>query len=165
MPSHSSEKCRLCSKRSVEQALVLHGPEGTGCWEGPPCHKLRTYYRNRDRYNKQRRLKYREANGSETIVKTLLAPEVPAAVLHLYRTRVGDPLHAAGAELWVGQKKVAVVEPVHTLGMTGSQVKAYLRQVLHAFSQQQGVALEKFETQVELDPGTCPIAPCPLRPY
>jgi hypothetical protein len=98
------------------------------------------------------------------MMKVVPIQAAPAAVLHLYRPRVGDPLHAVGAELWVGQKKVAMIEPVHTLGMTGSQVKAYLCQILQAFSQQQGVDLEKFETQVELNPSTCPITPCPLRP-
>lgn len=167
MPRSSQEKCRLCSKLSTEVARQRHGSDGTGCWtdEANRCHRRRSYYRSRDRYNQRRRLKYRTDSGSEAAVKILPVPETPAAVLHLYRTRVGDPLHAVGAELWMGQKKVAVIEPVHTLGMTGSQVKAYLRQVLHAFSQQQGVALEKFETQVELDPSTCPITPCPLRPY
>ena len=69
-------------------------------------------------------------------------PEIAAAVLHLYRPRVGDPLHAVGAELWVGQKKVAAIEPVHTLGMSGSQVKTYLKQILQSFSQELGVELE-----------------------
>lgn len=165
MLAPNSERCRLCSKLAIAQAQARHGAEGTGCWDDSHCHQRRSYYRNRNRHNKQRRLKYREANGSETAVKVLLAPEIPAAVLHLYRTRIGNPLHAVGAELWVGEKKAVVIEPVHTLGMTGSQVKGYLHQVLQAFSQQQGVTLEKFETQVELDPGTCPITPCPLRPY
>jgi hypothetical protein len=32
-------------------------------------------------------------------------PSVPAAVLYLYRQRVDAPIHAVGAELWVGQEK------------------------------------------------------------
>lgn len=165
MLAPNAERCRLCSKLTAAQAQARHGVEGTGCWDDNRCHQRRSYYRNRDRYNKQRRTKYRGAEGDEMTVKVVPIQAVSAAVLHLYRSRIGDPLHAVGAELWVGEKKVAVVEPVHTLGMTGSQVKGYLRQVLHAFSQQQRVVLEKFETQVELDPGICPITPCPLRPY
>ena len=165
MPARGSEKCRQCSKLSVEQALQKHGSQGTGCWEGEPCHKRRTYYRNRDRYNQQRRRKYRAAqDNNESAVEVPSVPQVPAAILHLYRPRVGDPLHAVGAELWVGQKKVAAIEPVHTLGMSGSQVKTYLKQILQSFSQEQGVELEKFAAQVELDPAACPIYPCPLRP-
>jgi len=51
MPARGSEKCRQSSKLSVEQALQKYGYQGTDCWEGEPCHKRRTYYRNRDRYN------------------------------------------------------------------------------------------------------------------
>jgi transposase len=58
MPSRGSDKCRQCSKLSLEQALQKHGAEGDGCWSGEPCHKRRTYYRHRDRYNRDRRLKY-----------------------------------------------------------------------------------------------------------
>ncbi len=58
MPSRGSDKCRQCSKLSLEQALLKHGAEGDGCWLGEPCHKRRTYYRHRDRYNRARRLKY-----------------------------------------------------------------------------------------------------------
>lgn len=165
MLAPNSERCRLCSKLAIAQAKAQHGAEGTGCWDDRHCHQRRSNKRHRDRYNRQRRHKYRDAKGGEMTVKPIPIQVVPAAVLHLYRTRIGDPLHAVGAELWVGEKKIAVVEPVHTLGLTKSQVKGYLRQVLHAFSQQQGVVLEKFEAQVELDPGTCPITPCPLRPY
>ncbi|PSP36558.1 MAG: hypothetical protein BRC57_01220, partial [Cyanobacteria bacterium QS_8_48_54] len=85
--------------------------------------------------------KYRAAkDDNESVIKVPSVPEIPAAVLHLYRPRVGDPLHAVGAELWVEQKKVAAIEPVHTLGMSGSQVKTYLKQILQSFSQELGVS-------------------------
>lgn len=161
MARPQSEKCRRCAKLPASEARQRYD-----CWsdEKNRCHRRRTYYRSRDRYNKTRRQKYRASKGDEISVEVVSPPTTLAAVLHLYRERVGDPLHAVGAELWVGQQKVAEIEPVHTLGMTGSQVKAYLRQVLGVFSQHQGVALERFEAQVELDPSTCPISPCPLRP-
>lgn len=161
MARAESEKCRRCAKLTAAEARQRHD-----CWsdEANRCHRQRSYYRSRDLYNKTRRLKYRAGKGDEVSVVAISPPAAPAAVLHLYRARVGDPLHAVSAELWVGSKKVAEIEPVHTFGMTGSQVKTYLRQVLQAFSQQQGLELKKFETQKELNPGTCPIHPCPLRP-
>lgn len=161
MPRPVKEKCRLCSKLPSAEVLLKHGPEGDNCWNPTVCHRRRNYYRHRDRVNPQRR---RERQAGEQAILNLSAPAIPAAVLHLYRERVGDPLHAVGAELWVGQQKVAAISPVHTLGMTGSQVKAYLRRALEALSQHQGVALERFEAQVERDPSACPIVPCPLRP-
>ncbi len=160
MPSLRSEKCRLCSKLSAERALLKHGPEGTACWEGEPCHKRRTYYRHRERYNKTRRLKRQSPENAPLVVPVLLAP---AAVLHLYRERVDAPLHAIGAELWMGKEKVAAIEPVHCLGLTSRQVAAYLQEVLQVFSQKYEVAIAKFSAQVELDPSRCPISPCPLH--
>ena len=59
MPVKASDKCRQCSKLSVENAIARHGTEGDGCWAGEPCHKRRTYYKKRDLYNRNRRLKYR----------------------------------------------------------------------------------------------------------
>ena len=64
VPKTGSERCRRCAKLSLEQAIALHGPDGTGCWEGSPCHKRRSYYKNRDRYNKQRRKQYRVNQGN-----------------------------------------------------------------------------------------------------
>jgi hypothetical protein len=77
-------------------------------------------------------------------------PAVPAAVLYLYRQRVDAPIHAIGAELWVGQKKKAAIAPVHCFGLTAGQIAAYLQQVLMVFSQKYGSGkrLDKFATQV-----------------
>ncbi len=44
MPKTANEKCRLCAKLSAEEAIARHGPDGTNCWVGGPCHKRRTYY-------------------------------------------------------------------------------------------------------------------------
>jgi hypothetical protein len=174
-----SEKCRQCAKLSIEQAIAKHGPEGTNCFEGDQCHKRRTYYKNRDRYNKQRRAKYRLGQGQgeerdtgqpvamvsdRPLAIAVPTPQTYAAILHLYRARVGDPLHAIGVELWYGGAKVAFVDPVHTLGWSQSQVKnEYLRDVLKSFSEYAGGTMAQFETPVEHHPETCPIVDCPLR--
>jgi hypothetical protein len=169
MPKPLSEKCRLCAKLTAAEAIAKHGPTGTNCWDGDKCHKRRTYYRNRDRYNTTKRTQYRgiEAAGvdntGQTAVLAVAPPIVTAAVLHLYRERVDDPLHAIGAELWLGQDKVAEIEPVHTMGLLPAQVKAFLKEVLAAFSRQVGSNITQFEVQTERSPQACPIRPCPLH--
>jgi len=164
MPRSSQEKCRLCSKLSAEVARQRHGPEGTGCWtdEANRCHRRRSYYRSRDHYNKSRRLK---RQSPEDLPLEVPITPAPAAVLHLYRERVDAPLHAIGAELWMGQEKVAAIEPVHCLGLTSRQVATYLQEVLQVFSHKYEVSLAKFSAQVELHPSRCPISPCPLHYY
>ncbi len=161
MSRSSSEKCRLCSKLSITQAQEHHGTEGTGCWDDAHCHQRRSYYRSRDRYNKSRRLKRQSPENTPLQVPI---PPAPAAVLHLYRERVDAPLHAISAELWLGQEKVAAIEPVHCLGLTSRQVAAYLQEVLQVFSHKYEVSISKFSAQVELDPSRCPISSCPLCP-
>ncbi len=178
MPKASSEKCRRCAKLSFEQAIALHGPEGSGCWEGAPCHKRRSYYKNRDRYNKQRKQQYRinqgtspaeaevlSSSGEKTTTQVIAVP-VPqsvAAIVHLYRQNQSAPLHAIGFELLQNGSKTVEVEAVHTLGWTGIQVKQYMRDVLRSLSQHVGQEITKFEAQVEHSPETCAIADCPLH--
>ncbi|MGB8700841.1 MAG: hypothetical protein WCD18_15600 [Thermosynechococcaceae cyanobacterium] len=157
MPKSASEKCRLCSKLSAAEAIDRHGPTGNNCWVGDTCHKRRTYYRNRDRYNRDKRQQYRQKTGQEPVVLAIAPPTVAAAALQLYRARVDAPLHAIGAELRVGDRVVARIEPIHAQGLSAAQVKGFLREVLLAFSVQAGEDLGKFEVQQELSPGLCPI--------
>ena len=163
MPKSAREKCRLCAKLDMEGAIARHGPAGTGCWEGDKCHKRRTYYRNRDRYNKDRRHQYAIETGRIVPVISVPVPESIAAIVHLYRTTKSSALHAIAAELLRSGVLVAKVEPVHTLGWTATQVKDYLRAVLRSFSEQVGEEVGQFEAQVEHDPRGCPIADCPLQ--
>jgi hypothetical protein len=157
MPKSSSEKCRLCSKLSMDEAIARHGSNGTDCWDGDKCHKRRTYYRNRDRYNSNKRKSYRQTTGKEPIVLAIAPSAVASAELHLYRARVDAPLHAIGAELRLGDLVVAKIEPIHAQGLSAAQVKGFLREVLSAFSVQAGESLSKFDVQQERSPGLCPI--------
>ncbi len=168
MPKAASEKCRLCAKLTSAEAISRHGSSGTNCWIGEPCHKRRSYYRNRDRYNANKRQQYRgvavaaEVDDGKEPVLTVVPAVAPAAVLHLYRARVDDPLHAIGAELWLSQRKIAKIEPVHTMGLMPAQIKEFLKEILTAFSGQVS-GVTQFEVQKELSPDYCPIRPCPLH--
>lgn len=157
MPKSQSERCRLCAKLSAEDAIARHGFSGTGCWVGEPCHKRRSYYRNRDRYNGKRRTVYDQKTGKQTVVFAISPPAATSAELHLYRVRVDAPLHAIGAELRIGDRVVAKIEPVHAQGLSAAQVMEFLRAVLSAFSGQAGENLGKFDVQQERSPGLCPV--------
>lgn len=163
MPAYGRIACRQCSKLSLEQALQLHGPQGDDCWGGEPCHKRRTYYRNRDRYNRDRRLKYHQDKQSGLQLEGVPAPTIPAVVVRFYRDRKDEPLHALDVVLWIGEQKQAT-KAVHTLGWTEGQVKTYLREVISSFSEQHGISITGIAATVELDPTLCPLVPCPLKP-
>jgi hypothetical protein len=94
----------------------------------------------------------------------ILVPTAPAAVIHWYQKTKDAPLHVIGAELWVGNKRVAKAEPMHCLGLTEPQVKTVLLRILDGFSQQVNLKIERFRSSVELRPQNCSIRPCPLSP-
>ncbi len=86
MPRPQKEKCRLCSKLSGAEAQAKHGPQGDNCWNAKVCHRRRNYYRYRNVVNPQRR---RERQAQIQQLLNIPSPPAPAAVLHLYRERVG----------------------------------------------------------------------------
>ncbi len=163
MPTRGRDKCKQCSKLSIEQVLQKHGAEGDGCWEGKLCNKRRTYYKKRDYYNRNRRLKYRGEKESAAQLHSITIPTVPAVVIHFYRQRKDEPLHALKVELWVGQQKQATLQPVHTLGWTEAQVKDYIKKALTSFCQKYEVKISGIAATVELAPCLCPLLPCPLK--
>jgi hypothetical protein len=163
MPIKIQEKCRQCSKLSVEDAIARHGTEGNGCWVGELCHKRRTYYKKRDLYNRNRRLKYQGEKESNKQLESITIPTVPAVVIYFYRGRKDDPLHALSVELWVGQQKKDSREPVHTLGWKEANVREYITSAIASFSQQYGVSIGGVAATVELKPSLCPLDPCPLK--
>jgi hypothetical protein len=177
MARPDQEKCRLCSKLTAQEAQQKHGADGDGCWDARYCHNRRSYYRHRGVRNhvrKQRRrgrqmeqqdISEAEVAGSGRVVTLEIpAPAIPAAIVHWYRVTKDSPLHALGAELWVGNDRVAKIEPVHCLGLTELQVKTLLVRILDVFSQHSGIKVERFRSSVELHPHNCPIRPCPLYP-
>jgi hypothetical protein len=168
MARPDQERCRLCSKLDTAAAKLKHGAESTGCWDDKHCHNRRSYYRHRGVRNFNRKTKRRNPQplhpqmDSAIVTLTIPAPAAPAAVLFWYRETKQSPLHAIGAELWMGNDRVAKIEPIHCLGLTESQVKTLLVRILEGFSQHSGQNLERFRSSVELHPLNCPIRPCPL---
>jgi hypothetical protein len=175
MARPDQEKCRLCSKLDSQEAQQRHGSDGDGCWNPNVCHNRRSYYRHRGVRNHVRKQRRRNQPPELGLAKSqvpsgrvatleVLAPAVPAAVVHWYRITKDAPLHALGAELWIGNDRVAKVEPIHCLGLTELQVKTLLVRILDVFSQHSGIKVERFRSSVELHPHNCPIRPCPLYP-
>jgi hypothetical protein len=153
MPKPLDPKCQLCAKLPAVKARVLHGPEGDGCWNPRICHNRRSFYRNKSK------------NDSGQIEAIAVAPpETYFAVLYLYKDSGDKPLHALGAELWLGQKPVCRLEPIHCFGMTASKIRAYTDKVLQAFAAEYSITLYQYKELFEIAPTHCPVRPCPLHP-
>ncbi|MDX2099943.1 MAG: hypothetical protein SFW36_19385 [Leptolyngbyaceae cyanobacterium bins.59] len=183
MPRQLPEKCRLCAKLHSVEAKRIHGPEGDGCWDSRVCPNRRSHARHRQRRNLVRSLRRKQQQaeqrgytgewvqlgGSVGIVAglqtiTVETPPIqtgPFAVLHAYRRTVDAPLHAIGGEVWQGQQKVALIKPVHCLGLTPRDVERYLEKLLEVLEQSYGI--RKFASLEELHPLLCPLEDCPLQ--
>jgi hypothetical protein len=171
MPRPINEKCRRCAKLTDEQAKHQHGAEGDGCWVGQPCHDRRSYYRHRDIKNLRRKQKRHHSSEVQpltsqppTININLPSPATPAAVAQFYRETKNSPLHAIGAELWLGNHRALRIEPIHCLGMTESQIEQFLKVALTSFSEHLDRKIDRFRSAVELHPENCLLTPCPLHP-
>jgi hypothetical protein len=170
MPRPINEKCRRCAKLTEEQAKRQHGVDGDDCWAGQPCHDRRSYYRHRETKNLRRRQQRHQSEPQPstshppTISISLPAPANPAAVAQFYRETKASPLHAIGAELWLGNHRALRIEPIHCLGMTESQIEQFLKGALTSFSEHIEQKIDRFRSAVELHPENCPSRPCPLHP-
>lgn len=151
-------RCRKCAFIPTEQAKQRE------CYRGRPCDKLRYYHFNAGRINQDRKKKYAVKVGKVVDELKVALPEKPAVYRHYYRATQNSPVHALGAELWVGQRKVSVIGPVHTLAWTEADVKSFWRSVLETFSKKvPGKVIRGFEDNLNIPPSRCPIRPCPLH--
>jgi len=156
-------KCQKCAMLDAAQAQALHGTEGDGCWNPKVCYSRRSYARHRDRKNQQR-----NRSRQESVLKTLEV-EIPEfaylyyAVLVVYRAAGGDtPVHAISVQVWQGQQQIAIVEPIHCVGMVPSQVHLYIRKLLALLDEEYGI--RKFASLERIDPQQCPMRPCLHHP-
>ena len=159
----TNEKCWACSLLTVNEARRLHETDrgGAGCWSDDTCRSRRSYYR-KGRGNRVRRLPH----ISEVIVPV---PPFPFVVLHTYVEKPRQPndeivIHAMCAELWVGEKPIALTQPQHTFGLPPRLVKDYARQLLDALYQQYGngkrSGFERYAREEQHSLLQCPIRSC-----
>lgn len=157
------DKCLRCAMLSAEKAKALHGPEGDGCWNPKVCYNRRSHARHRDRRNQARNRQRQTAVLEELAIDISEFAEVWTAILVVYRRAGADtPVHAIAAQIWQGQQQVAVVQPIHCMGLVPSQVHAYLRRLLSLLDERYGI--RKFASQERFDPELCPIRPCIHHP-
>jgi len=159
----TNEKCWACSLLTVREARQQHDAEqgGDGCWKDDTCPSRRSYYRKG-----RSRLAQRKSAIAEIAVPI---PQIPFVVLHTYVDQPRHPndevvIHAMCAELWVGEKPVAMTQPQHTFGLPPRLVKDYARQLLEALYQHYGngrrSGFERFAREEQHSISQCPIRPC-----
>lgn len=160
-------KCWACSLLTPSQARQQHGADqgGDGCWNDAVCHSQRSYYRQ----GRGNRVRWPPHSVAEVVVPV---PTVSFVALHTYVEKPRQPnddvvIHAMCAELWVGEKPIALTQPQHTFGVPPRLVKEYARQLLDALYQQYGngrrSGFERFAREEQHTITQCPIRPCPYH--
>ncbi|MBD2090644.1 hypothetical protein H6F67_12345 [Microcoleus sp. FACHB-1515] len=145
------------------EARKLHDAAegGAGCWNDSVCHSRRSYYR-KGRGDRVRR----QPQMAEIVVPI---PIVSFVVLHTYVEKPRQPndeviIHAMCAELWRGDKPIALTQPQHVFGLPPRMVKEYARQLLDALYQQYGnekrSGFERYAREEQHSISQCPIRPC-----
>lgn len=136
---------------------------GDGCWVRELCHKRCTITKSAPSIIATAASSIGGKKKSPRTLDAIAIPTVPAVVVYFYRQRKDEPLHAISVELWIGQQKKAVTEPVHTLGWRETQVREYITNAIAQFNQQYGVSISAIAATVELNPSLCLLSPCPLK--
>ena len=109
MARRISKKCVECAQLSAADARLLHGKgkKGDGCWNDKRCPSKRSYYRNRQRLNEQRRLQYQQqvAGGAsskgqvETVSPPVAERSIPYANFYIWgENRKDETIHANEAK-------------------------------------------------------------------
>jgi hypothetical protein len=171
MARRVSKKCVECAQLSVAQAQQLHGQAGDRCWNDKRCPSKRSYYRNRQRLNEQRRLRYQqqvtgrvaEEQSVEMVSLPVAETSAPYANLYIWREKRKDaPIHAIAVSVFQNGSKVLEVAPIHCAGYRKRQLENYVQQkVMPYLNARYGITF--FADEIRLEPIECPIAGCPWR--
>lgn len=171
MPRRINKKCVECAQLNAEQAQLLHGKDGDGCWNEKRCPRKRSHYRHRRELNEKRRLEYQhqvsgiaaEEKPVETVSLEAAKNATPYATLYIWREKRKDaPLHAISASVFAGGSKVLEIEPIHCAGFRRRQLENYIqKKVMPYLKARYGITV--FSDQIRLEPIECAIEGCPLR--
>jgi hypothetical protein len=158
MPRHLNLKCQSCSLLSTEEAIILHGASGDGCWNGKTCSRRRHYYRNRHLRGKKP-VDVEEFDLSEQL------PNGYVGYFITWRATKDSPVHALSGELWTASgQPIARIKPMHCGGLVGTQIKEMAKLIRQQFASTVDVPLHEIRMDYEkyLPLHTCPIRPCIL---
>lgn len=160
-----NRKCVECARLPIAEARQRP------CWtdERERCHKRRSHYLKRGDRNTSRRVQYRSSRSTQ---EGFSLPTVPTAsvVLVIYSEqpnhfRSGEtPVHAIGAELWVGKEFKEQMIPEFCYGKRGDEVALLPPLILEEFSKRfaesynQGKRFQRFATKVHRHIQDCPVA-------
>jgi hypothetical protein len=162
-----NRQCIECSRLPVDDARQRP------CWtdERQRCHKRRSHYLKRGDRNVSRRVRYRSSRTANT-GEAFSLPNAPTAslILVIYSEQPSHfksgetPVHALGAELWVGLQLKEQMVPELCCGKRGDEVALLPPLILEEFSKRfaqthnQNKRFQRFAAKVHRHIQDCPVA-------
>lgn len=167
-----NRKCIECARLPIEEARQR------SCWadERQLCHKRRSHYLKRGDRNTARRVWYR-STCSKQKEESFSLPTMPTAsvILVIYSEQPNQfkssetPVHAIGAELWMGTELKQQMVPEPCYGKRGDEVALLPPLILEEFSKRfaeeynQGKRFQRFAAKVHRHIQDCPVS-SPFQP-
>lgn len=162
-----NRKCLECARLPIEEARQQP------CWtdERELCHKRRSHYLKRGDRNMSRRVQYRsKQTAAEGESFSLPITPTASVILVIYSEQPQSfrsnetPVHAIGAELWVGTELKEQMVPQICYGKRGDEVALLLPLILEEFSKRfthrynQGKRFQRFAAKVHRHIRDCPVS-------
>ncbi|MBD3886147.1 hypothetical protein IFO70_31115 [Phormidium tenue FACHB-886] len=160
-----NRKCIECARLPIDEARQHP------CWtdERERCHKRRSHYLKRGDRNTSRRVQYRSSRITQ-VGEGFSLPTTPTAsiILVIYSEQPHHfkssetPVHALGAELWVGTELKEQMIPELCCGKRGDEVALLPPLILEEFSNRfaqsynQGKRFQRFAAKVHRHIQDCP---------
>ncbi len=162
-----NRKCIECAQLTIDQARQHP------CWtdERELCHKRRSHYLKRGDRNTTRRVLYKSKRSILQSAPFALSHQASSGVILVIYSeqpatfKSGEtPVHAIGAELWVGTILKEQMVPTLCYGKRGDEVAVLLPLILEEFSRRfaesynQGKKFHRFAAKVHRHVFECPVA-------
>jgi hypothetical protein len=162
-----NRKCIECARLSIDEARQYP------CWtdERELCHKRRSHYLKRGDRNTTRRVQYRSSRLTQAGEGFSLTMDSTANVILViyseqpHHFKSGEtPVHAIGAELWIGTELREQMIPELCYGKRGDQVALLPPLILGEFSQRfaqsynRGKQFQRFAAKVHRHIQDCPVS-------
>lgn len=160
-------KCIECARLPIAEARQRL------CWtdERERCHKRRSHYLKRGDRNTSRRIQYRSSRFAQSEERFSLSVTPSASVIlviyseHPHHFKSNEtPVHAIGAELWVGTELKEQMVPELCYGKRGDEVAVLPPLILDEFSKRfaqsynQGKRFQRFAAKVHRHIQDCPVS-------
>ena len=136
-PKQIPAKCVRCALLSIAEVRSLHGAMGDNCYVSQVCRSRRSYARHHHQRNQTRKQKWHETKAGVDV--NPVETQATAQLIVYRAARYNAPIDGIAAIVRRGKTKLAVVQPVHCVGLLPKQIYACIEAILVVLQQDYGI--------------------------